>query len=382
MTRIFSLIFKELRYHRFQTALCIAALAAAVAICVAMKIIYDASQRETRRVTRDLGFNLRIIPRETEMGNFLRNGFSEHTMPADSVDRLVEQGRVAYNHLLPTLRRTISIEGHEAILTGVADEVFPPGHEMKVMQSRIAPGAAHVGFEVARWLKCKKGDTIELAGSTFTVARCAPEMGTTEDIEILLSLSDAQRVLGLPDQINEIQAIDCLCLSREENPLEILRGEISKLLPESKVVMKSKMADARARQRQMIERVVAFAVPALLIACAAWVGALSLINVRQRESEIGLLRALGYRTGPITVLLLGKAVFLGLVGALIGYFAGTILATGYGPRLFPVTAGALQSQSILLAWALLATPLFAAVVSFPTTALAISQDPATTLRKD
>ena len=81
--------------------------------------------------------------------------------------------------------------------------------------------------------------------------------------------------------------------------------------------------------------------PLVLLVCAAWVGLLAMINVRERRQEIGILRALGYGSGRIGWLFLGKALGLGLVGAAIGFGIGTGAALTWGPAIFKVTASKL-----------------------------------------
>jgi hypothetical protein len=58
------LILKELRHRRANFALSLTGLAATVALFVAFFTTAEAAKRETIRVTRDMGFNLRIIPRD------------------------------------------------------------------------------------------------------------------------------------------------------------------------------------------------------------------------------------------------------------------------------------------------------------------------------
>jgi len=246
----------------------------------------------------------------------------------------------------------------------------------------VEPGTVHVGFEAARQLGWKKGDDVQFGGKSFRVVRCMPESGSADDVRLIISLSDAQDVLDKSGQINEIEAIDCLCLTADENPLEILRMELSKALPEAKVVMLRNIAQARALERQMTSRDIAFTMLVVLAVVALWVGTLAMINVRQRTAEIGLLRALGYRGRALAGLLLGKAALLGLVAALVGSALGTFVAVSYSPKIFHVTAQAIRPQPMLFWWALITTPLFAAAVSFLPTAVAITQDPAATLRKE
>jgi ABC-type lipoprotein release transport system permease subunit len=186
----------------------------------------------------------------------------------------------------------------------------------------------------------------------------------------------------LPGQINEIKAIDCLCLTADENPLEILRAELAKALPEAKVIQLRAIADARAKQRRMAEKYVVFVTPFTLVLSAAWICLMAVMNVRERRQEIGILRALGYGSSQIALLFLTKAILLGLVGAVLGFVVGSTLALKFGPEIFQVTAKAIRAEPGLLGWALLAAPAFAGLASFIPAVWAVTQDPAVTLREE
>lgn len=378
-----SLVLRELLHRKLNFLLGVLAVTTAVAVVVAYVTTAEAAQRETTRVTRDLGFNLRIIPRETDMDRFWADGFSDRTMPEDCVQRLAAYTNVffAFNHLLPSLQSRFPVEGREVILTGLGSTVVAAAQAGRPMGFEIKPGTAHLGFEVARRLGRKQGDAVELGGRRFTVARALVESGTDDDIRVFVALADAQRLLGQQGRLNEIKAIDCLCLTADQDPLSVLRAELEKALPEAKVLQMRVLADARAKQRRMSEEYAAFLTPFLLAACAAWVGALAVLNVRERRAEIGILRSLGFGSGRIAALFLGKAAVLGVLGALLGYGIGSATALRVGPRIFQVTAKAIEAQPELLGWALLAAPLFAAVAMFVPTVLAVTQDPAVTLRE-
>jgi len=384
MPRLASLMLKELAHRGLNTTLAVAAVAAAVAVCVALAILSDASNRETRRIQRDIGFNLRIIPRDTDMMRFYSTGYAQHTFPESAAAALAERQTLAYNHIVPTLAQRITLDTPsggtiEAIITGLGEPLYPPGQNKPPMVRPIKAGAVHVGAEIAAALGLEAGDTLEVEGERFEVARVAPPLGTLDDLRLIAALADAQRVLKLEGRINEISAIDCLCVTADRNPQAILRDEIEAVIPEAKVVMLSTIADARARQRQMMAGYAAFITPLALIIAAVWVAVLAMLNVRSRAAEIGVFRAIGYRSRDIAGLLLGKAAVIGLAGALLGYAVGAAAALAAGPSLFQLTARAIDAQPALLLWAALLAPLGAATASFIPTALAVAQDPADTL---
>lgn len=384
MNSPFRLILREGWHSRLNAALTLLALTGAVAMLTAVHLLTAAAERETRRVVRDLGFNLRILPKETDPERFFLVGHSEHTMPLEAVNRMAAGAGtfITFNHLTPVLERRIQVGGHECLLTGLGDTVVGPGEKKQPMGFRIAPGTAHVGSVLAERLGLNTGGILEVAGRSLRVERILVEAGTEEDVRLYTALSDAQAVLGLPGRISEIKAIDCLCLTADQDPLPKIREALSRLLPEARVIQMRTLADARAKQRQASERMSAFAVPMTLLVSAVWILVLAVLNVRQRRVEIGLWRALGTGSSRIAALFLGKAAMLGGVGGILGYAVGTLIALHWGVALFPVTASSLKSDPSLMLPALGLTPLFAAAASFLPAMMAVAQDPAETLRTD
>ena len=383
------LITKEILHRKAHFLLGLLAVVTAVAMYVAFTMTADASNRETAKIMLKSGFNIRIIPKDTNLNDFLNNGFSEQTMPTDYLDKIASQKGFSYNHLLATLQKKITWRDLDIRLTGLAPEVCPPDRKKPPMPFSvkddvfsIKEGTAYVGFVIAEQLGIKKDDQIEINGAKLTVADCLVESGTIDDIRIQCHISDAQKILDLPDQINEIQAVDCLCFDPTDDPVAILRSELARLLPDAQVIQMKKIADARSQQRRMVKKYLAFIMTFVIIVCGAWIGVLAMLNVRHRESEIGIMRAIGYGSPRVAALLLGRAVMTGLLGALTGFALGSMLALNFGPQIFELTAKAIKPDYTLLYYALLAAPAFAAISSFIPAMIAIARDPADTLRKE
>lgn len=377
-------VLRELTHRKLNALLSALGIAAAVAVFVAYFTTAEAANRETTRLTRDLGFNLRIIPKNTDLERFWTDGYSDQTMPEDTVGRLAKHEGVwfVFNHLVATLQAKVRLRGREIILTGLARAITAPAQQKQPMGFAIEPGTVHVGYQVAQQFGLKTGDSLELGSTRFKVTQGLAESGTDDDIRVFGALADVQRILNLPERINEIKAIDCLCLTSDQDPLRLLRDELAKALPEAKVVQLRTIADARARQRQTATKYAAFLTPFLLAAAAAWVGVLAILNVRERKLEIGILRALGYGSFRIAGLFLARAVLLGIAGAAGGYLIGSALALHYGPGIFPVTAKAIRALPSLLLGGVIAAPALAALASFIPAMLAVTQDPAETLREE
>jgi putative ABC transport system permease protein len=378
------MILKEISHRWVGFLLSLAAATVAVALCVGIGMTQAAAEKETRRNARDIGSNVFIIPASCDLYDYYQAGYSRETMSQDSIEKMVSGGKISYNHLIPTLTAEVPVRDRTVRLTGIAMAQHPPGRPSKSkMGTVVEPGHVHLGSEVARLLKAKKGAKLDLLGRSWFVERVAPEMGTVDDITILADLGDVQQVLGRAGRISQIKAISCVqCDTPEDTSLATLRRELTKILPGTQVYLMKEIADARVRQRRMMETYSPFVITVLLIVCAAWLGLLSAINVRERISEIGLLRAIGYGGGTIGFLILGRAGLVGILAAVVGCGIGSYLAFAFGPAMFPVAAGAIRADWALFFIALVAAPLLAILASFIPAALAICHDPAVTLRED
>lgn len=377
------LIFKEIRHRKTNFALGLLAVMMAVALFISFFTAAKASNRETARLMLSLGFNLHIIPKDTNMNEFLLTGLPDKTMPEQYTEKLASQKKISYNHLMATLQKKITWRGLDVVLTGLAPEVSPPGRKMPPMKDPIERGNLYVGYRVAKAFGLNESDVVEVKGKTFKVIECLSEAGGVDDIRIQCHLNDAQDILNLPGQISEIRAVDCLCFAPTDDPASILRKEIGPLLPEAQVFHTKAIASARAKTRQMIRNLFAVIVPFVFIACGVWIGVMAVMNVRDRQQEIGIMRALGYSSGRITMLFLGKALTIGLVGALVGFLLGTGLALNFGPDIFKMTAKTMiRPDMSLLLYSLVFAPVFAAVSSFIPAMIAVTYDPAVTLRED
>lgn len=374
---------KEIAYRKINFMLGVLGMITAVAIVILFIIMTKASQNETRRLTRDMGFNLRIIPEGTDMNDFWISGYSDRTMPESFVKVLVDKKSLYYAHLTATLHKRMEWNGTETILTGISpEELETSGRQKSKMIFAIPSGKVYLGYELSSALNLKIGEQISVLGNEFEVERTLAETGSDDDIRMYFSLPDLQRLLKQEGVISEIMALNCLCSTQGDDPLEALREQLAAALPNTKVIMNRTVAVARERQRKMMDNYFAVLLPIFLIVCAIWVGTISMINVMQRKHEVGILRALGFGRWKIARLFFARALTMGLIGALIGFALGSIMAMEYGPEVFKVTAKSVTPVYRLLYWAVITAPLFAAFSAFIPVMYAISREPAMMLKEE
>jgi putative ABC transport system permease protein len=314
------------------------------------------------------------------MGDFWMQSTVSAEMPEEYVHRLAESKIMTVRHLLARLTDRITWRGQSVFLAGALPEV-PVKHRAPkpTMEDPIPLGQVWVGYDLAERFGIKPGDTIQVQGKELKVARCLAEDGTKNHQTLFAHLHDVQEILGRPGSINMIEALECRCQGER---LKKIRAEIAQVLPETRVVEKGSIAIARAETRDLIENYAAILIPIVFVITALWVGLLALGNVHQRRTEIGTLRALGWSSGRVAVLFLGKAMVMGLVGAAFGFALGTVLTWNFAPEVFPVTSAKIQPMYGLLAVTLLGTPLLCAIASYVPAMLAVTQDPAVVLCRE
>lgn len=362
---------------------------------------------DLRKYMKELGFNLLILPKEQDLTEFWESGFASVTMPESTVTTLANSKKILVRHLLPIVQQRIDWpeQKRRIILMGTRGEV-PLVHRKprEPMLLAVPAGKCVVGYELARDLDIKPGQTIVLRGQSMEVQHVRSECGTAEDATIWVGLADGQKLLGLEGRINAIEALKCHCVgvSSEQTRQEvvgILAGEVQVIVRENKVSLRAKARDrakvehieamaaeraGRNRLKQTRESLAGVIVPAVLFAAAVWIGLLTLSNVRDRATEIGILRAIGVRGRSIIGVFFTRALVTGLLGAALGYASGLavgIIVQRSSPSLRVESAGELF-EPLLMIIVLVAAPLLAMLASWAPAMLAGRQDPAVILARE
>ena len=368
---------------------------------VEMKKLED----EIRKSMKGLGFNIYIFPKDQEMSEVYAQGFASKTMPEEFVTKLAESRIVTVNHLLPALTQKLEWpeQKRTVILIGVRGEV-PIAHRdpKSPLIDPVETGKVVMGFELHRALGAKIGDEIEFMGRKLIVERTHDERGSKDDITLWMNLGECQELLEMEGQINEIKALECNCATLDR--LGEIRAELLEILPDTQIIETGSTALARAEarnqakatsqaqiaaekkqhdnQRAERERFSGLLMPLVALVAMAWVGLLAFTNVRERISEIGILRALGVRGNTVLVAFLGRALLAGLLGALVGAALFAVLFPAFREQRFHGfgLSELVNGKTWLLAIVL--APVLAALAAWLPSLLASQKDPATILRHD
>ncbi len=358
-----------------------------------------------RKSTKDLGFNVLILPKNQNLSDFYADDFASQYMPEEYVNTLANNKIVTVRHLLPSLKQKVhwAEKKRTVILIGTRGEV-PIIHKnpKKPLQQSVNKGEIILGYLHAKETGVKVGDSITLLDKKFKISKIHLPRGNKDDITVWISLSEAQDILDKKGLINAILALECKCAWAN---IEKVKKELEKILPNTQVVgLERRKAKTRKeirtaaetltketlkeelnnREKQLssMKNFANILTPGIILVCSIWIAFLMFLNVKERRYEIGLLRALGVNIKTIIIIFLGKALFLGVIGAISGIILGLIVSyVGFNIselKYKPI----ITEHSIIFLNIFILTPILSIVSSWIPTIIAIQEDPATILKEE
>ena len=421
------LITREILHHKLSFSLGIVAVIVAVGVLVGELTLLDTHDLQTqqilaekekkteeemilleddyRKIMKELGFNLLILPKDQRLDNFYAEGYAAKYMPEEYVETLSRSKMMTIRHLLPSLEQKIrwpEQSNQTIILVGIRGEVpFLYFDSKEPILVAVPPGKIILGYEISSSLGLVPGDTVRLLGNDFQVSECHTQRGNKDDITVWIDLRKAQELLNRQGEINAILALKCICPGNE---IGEIRQDIARILPdtqiievENKVVTRDKArgrakaaADSaiaaernyRFKLRKEKETFASWLIPLVIIGSTALIGLITFNNVRERRHEVGILRAIGMRSRQILFVFLAKASIMGLFGAVAGYFVGFVVGLLSSEiSVFSREAPGIFNPGMLLLL-MITAPLLSSFASWVPALIASRQDPAIILREE
>lgn len=364
-----------------------------------------------RKITLKMGFNILILPKDQNLNDLYDEEKTPKYLPENYADKLAKSKVATINHVLPTLTQKVKWpeQSRKIVLMGVRGEVYIQSRNQKPLLEEIKPDSMVVGYELHQSLKLAEGQKVKFMGREFTVTKLMEEKGNADDITLWIDLGQAQDLLGHKGQISAIMALECNCA---QDRLAIIRAEIGALLPDTKVVEFASQALARAeartraaeqadaslaqekanqetmlaqekanrdKLRHQRESFAAILVPTVLIGAGIWIALLTFSNVRDRRTEIGVLRAIGLRGTQVLGIFMGKAILMGMTGAVLGCAGGLVAGALWQQTPDAAMLGRLANPGLVIA-VFAAAPLLAVLASWLPALQAAQQDPAIVLQ--
>ncbi len=233
-----------------------------------------------------------------------------------------------------------------------------------------------LGVRLAARLDKKPGDEIQISGRQLKIAGIL-STGAAEDDQIVAPLALAQEILGKPGAVRRIYVS---ALTKPEDDFarrdprtmtpqmferwncspyaQSIAYQLQGAIPHSHAEQIRQVAQNEGTVLSRIKGLMLLVTLAALFASALAVSAAMATAIFERRVEVGLMRALGAGSLSVAALFFAEALLLALIGGIVGFAGGSLLAHQIGRQIFnsqisvePVLFPIILAIAILLTFA-------------------------------
>lgn len=324
-----SIALANIKRRKTKAAFVLAGLLIAVATVVALLGLRQAVASNILLQLEQYGANIVILPRSDNLalsyGGISLGGVSFDVQKIHE-EELRRVYTIPYSQniaaLGPVVLGVVETRGHNVLMAGLDFEstaVLKPWWRMQ----GAAPSREDqvlLGAEAARLLGLEAGDSLRVGSYELMASGILEPSGSQDDHLLFTPLRTAQRILGKEGLVSmaEVAALCHGC------PIEEMVEHISKALPGAQVLAIQQVVESRMQAMDHFEKF-AYGVSGVVIVVSGLMVLVTMMgNVRERASEIGVFRAMGYRRGHVMRIIFLEAGLLSLVGGALGYVLGQV----------------------------------------------------------
>jgi putative ABC transport system permease protein len=276
----------------------------------------------------------------------------------------------------PMVLGPVKIHDRDVLLAGMELGVAPLLRPWwRIRGEAPGEGALLLGAEAARVLGLDVGAKVEINGRDLPVTGVLETTGSQDDQIVFAPLHTAQSVLGKEGRISmaEVAALCSGC------PIDDMVKQISAVMPEANVMAIKQVVKSRMEALAHFQKV-AYVLSALVMLVGGLVVLVTMMgSVRERTSEFGIFRAIGFQRRHVIWIVLFEAGVISLLAGVLGYLMGlgaTKLALPFFAESHdimlpfnPVLGGVVLILALILGLASSAYPAFMAARLDPNDAL-------------
>ncbi len=305
---------KNLLRRRLRTLLTLCGISMAIGAFVALVGFSRSFEHEWMRLYSSAGTDIAVVEK-----NFLNTQVSESLTPKLRAVPVVDRAEPMIFNLMDLTPEV------NAIVLGWLDDSYEFNSLKFISGGPFHNGKSEVilGEVLARNLSKGVGDKLEMQGSTYTVTGIFQAGSALEAGAVIMPLDQMQELSSTQGKVTGFH-VRLKPAPTGESPEQYLKrseAEIEQALPG----LNAQPASERASSNQFVE--LAHAVAWGTSCIALLMGILGIANtmamsVFERTREIGILRAIGWKSWRVVLLIQMEAAVLGLAGGVLGLLLG------------------------------------------------------------
>jgi putative ABC transport system permease protein len=175
-----------------------------------------------------------------------------------------------------------------------------------------------LGSEAARVLNLVLGNHLRIHGNELVVSGILEPTGSQDDQLMFVRLSTAQTIFKKQGRVSMAE-VAALC---KDCPIDDLVKQISQVLPEANVMAIQQVVKGRMETLGHLKQF-SYGISGIILLIGSLVVLVTMMgSVRERTSEIGIFRAIGFRRGHIMRIVFVEAAIVSGLAGILGYFLG------------------------------------------------------------
>ncbi len=322
-----------------RTLLLVSGLAVGIGAAVAMTSVGDAMNKEVMHALDEFGANILVLPASEGLPlsyggltvSAVNTGGRQLTM--DDVARIrTIKNKENISTVAPKLLVQTEIQRTKVLLAGVdfmAEQRLKKWWRVAAGMSPQTGGEALIGREAAQRLALAPGDMIAVPGGTLRISGVLDNTGSQDDGLLFADIGWVQHHFRKGNAVSLIE-LSALCSGC---PIEDMVQQVNGVLPGAKAVAVKETVELKMQAMHYFHKF-SLGISALLLIVAGMIIFFAMTaSVKERVQEIGLFRAIGFRTGHIIQVLLIEAFLVSLLAGVAGYIIGIIGSRFVAPYL-------------------------------------------------
>jgi putative ABC transport system permease protein len=347
-----------------RTFFLVSGLAIGIGAAVAMTAVGDAMNKEVMHALDEFGANILVLPASEGLPlsyggltvSAVNTGGRELTM--NDVDRIrTIENKQNISTIAPKLLVQTNVEGTKVLVAGVdfkAEQRLKKWWRVAQGMKPQEPGEALIGKDASARLKKAPGDSIDIPGGKLRVSGVLDNTGSQDDGLIFADIKWVQTHFRKGNAVSLIE-LSALCSGC---PIEDIVKQVNGVLPGARAVAVKETVELKMQAMHYFHKF-SLGISALLLIVAGMIIFFAMTaSVKERVQEIGLFRAIGFRTGHIIQVLLTEAFMVSLLAGIVGYLIGIISPRFVAPYLMsaynltfefdPMLAAAALASSVIV----------------------------------